>query len=142
MGAVTKSADLDAPAEKVWTILTDTGSYGQWNAVHVEFPDGAPDLGPDVTFKEKVTLMGMPGEVAWKVTEFEDGKRVVLEGEGPMGVKLRNGYAIEEADGKTKLTLESEFGGEALAAMEGPLTAAAGNAGDESLKKLEALLAA
>ena len=142
MGAVTKQATLPAPSEKVWDALTDSESYAKWNAVHVAFPDGPPELAVGTTYKEQVTMMGMPGEVTWTVAEFDDGKRAVLEGEGPMGVKLRNAYSLEDADGGTAVTLEMEFGGEALAAMEAPLEAAAGKAADDSIAKLEQLLAA
>jgi len=141
MGAVTTQATLAAPTDKVWEAITDADSYAKWNAVHVAFPDGPPELAVGSTYKEQVTLMGMPGEVLWKVTELDDGKSMVLEGDGPMGVKLRNAYSLEDDGDGTAVTFESEFGGEALAAMEAPLEAAAGKAGDDSLAKLEALLA-
>ena len=140
MGAVTKQATLAAPPEKVWEAITDPETYAKWNSSHVAFPDGPPDLTAGATYREQMTVMGMPSEVNWTVSEVEDGKRVVLEGIGAMGVKVRNGYALEPDGDGTAVTFESEFSGDAIAAMEAPLEAAASSAGDEAMKKLQGLV--
>jgi uncharacterized protein YndB with AHSA1/START domain len=142
MPTITKTAELAAAPDQVWAKLTDLSAYGDWNVVHVGFPDGAPaDLTPAATFKEKVKIMGMPGEVTWTVEAVEEAAKLELAGAGPMGTKMRTCYALEPNGGGTKLVYESEFGGAALAAMEGPLTKESDKAATESIEKLVGLFA-
>ena len=39
---------------------------------HAGFPDGPPQLAEGVTFRERVTIMGMPGEATWRVSSTLD----------------------------------------------------------------------
>lgn len=141
MATITKEAELSASVEDVWAKLTDLESYSDWLSIHTGYPDGVPsELTPGTSFKEAVTVMGMPGEVTWTVKANEPNSFLELAGAGPMGVKLRNSYRLEANGDGTKLTCESEFGGEALAAMEGPLSAASEQALTQSLENLKAQL--
>ena len=141
MATITKEAELAAPVERVWEKLTDLEGYSDWLSIHTGYPDGVPsELTPGTSFKEAVTVMGMPGEVTWTVKHNEPERVLELEGAGPMGVKLRNAYRLESNGDGTRLTCESEFGGEALAAMEGPLSAASEQALTQSLANLESQL--
>ena len=141
MATIIKQTQVDAPADAVWAKLADTSTYGEWLSTHVEYPEGPPDLAEGATFKEKVTIMGMPGEVDWTVTKFEPGAAVEMEGAGPMGTKLNAAYRVEaDGDGST-VTFESGFEGAALAAMAQPLEAASNTALEKSLDQLKAALA-
>ena len=138
MATITKEAELAAPVEDVWAKLTDLESYSDWLSIHTGYPDGVPsDLNPGTSFKEAITIMGMPGEVTWTVKTHEPNSALEFEGAGPMGVKLRNAYRLEPSGEGTKLVCESEFGGEALAAMEGPLSNASEQALTASLAGLQ-----
>ena len=135
------SAEVDAPAHAVWEKLTDTGSYGEWLVTHVEYPDGPPELAVGATFREKVTVMGMPGEVQWTVTGFAPGESVEMEGQGPMGTTMRAAYRVEGNGDGSRVTFESEFAGAALAAMAQPLETASSQALERSLEQLKAQVA-
>ncbi len=140
MATITKEAELSAAVEDVWAKLTDLEGYSDWLSIHTGYPEGAPsELTPGTIFKESVTVMGMPGEVTWTVKEVEPNSSLELTGVGPMGVQLRNAYRLEANGDGTKLVCESEFGGEALAAMEGPLSTASEQALTQSLANLEKL---
>ena len=141
MATIIKQTEVDAPADAVWAKLTDTSSYGDWLSTHVGYPDGPPELAEGATFKEKVTIMGMPGEVDWTVTKFEPGSAVEMEGTGPMGTKLNAAYRVESNGGGTTVTFESGFEGAALAAMAQPLEAASNAALEKSLDQLKAAIA-
>ena len=141
MPTISKSIDIPAPPEAVWEKVTDIANSGEWNAVHVSFPDGAPELSPDATWKEKVRIAGMPGEVTWSVAELDEGSELQLKGKGPMGTKLRAGYVLEPVDDGTRLTADSEFGGVALKPMLGQITKESEKALDKSLESLRSLLA-
>ena len=141
MATIIKQTQIDAPAEAVWAKLADTSSYGEWLATHVDYPNGAPELAEGASFKEKVTIMGMPGEVDWTVTKFEPGAAVEMEGTGPMGTNLRAAYRVEPAGDATTVTFESGFEGAALAAMAQPLESASNQALEKSLEQLKAAVA-
>ncbi len=142
MPTITKTAELAAAPDRVWATLTDFAAYGDWNVVHVGFPDGAPEaVAEAATFKEKVKIMGMPGEVTWTVAAAEEPSKLELAGAGPMGTTMRTLYRLEPNGDGTLLTYESEFGGAALAAMAGPLTKESDKAASESIEKLTGLLA-
>ena len=141
MATITKETELSASVEDVWAKLTDLEGYSEWLSIHTGYPEGAPsELAEGTTFKESVTVMGMPGEVTWTVKEIDANSSLELTGVGPMGVQLRNAYRLEANGDGTKLVCESEFGGPALAAMEGPLSNASDQALTESLKSFEAQL--
>ena len=141
MATITKQTEVDAPADAVWAKLTDTATYGDWLSTHVGYPDGPPELAEGASFKEKVTIMGMPGEVDWTVTKFEPGSAVEMEGAGPMGTKLNAAYRVAPNGDSTTVTFESGFEGAALAAMAQPLESASNAALEKSLDQLKTALA-
>lgn len=141
MPSVNKSADLPASPEAVWEKLTDFSSYGEWMSVHVAFPDGPPAaVAPDTSFKEKVKIMGMPGEVNWTIKQVDAPNTLVMEGKGPMGTFMKSSYNVSAVDGGARLDIENEFGGAALGPMSGALTKESDKALDESLAKLKDLV--
>lgn len=84
--------------------------------------------------------MGMPGEVTWTVKSVDAPNSFEMEGSGPMGTTLRAAFKLEADGSGTTVTYESEFGGDALAAMAGPIENASRQVADESLGKLKELL--
>ena len=138
MTVLTNSIDIPAPVDKVWGAIADLNVYGQWMTLHADFPDGVPEvLEPGVSFREKVKIMGMPGDVTWTVADFQEGQRIHLDGEGPMGTKLRAVFELEAAGDGTHVAYESEFGGAALTPLLSSIEKEAQKAGDESLQRLK-----
>lgn len=142
MPSISRSVDIEASPDAVWATITDFDRYGEWNVTHQSFPEAPPSpLATGSTFKEKVKIMGMPGEVAWAVTELDEGSRLALDGKGPMGTHLNYDYSLESVNGGTRVNAEAEFGGAALGPMAGQLEKQSAQALDESLEKLKGLLA-
>ena len=143
MPDVSHTTDIPASPEQVQAVAGDFSRYGEWNQVHDGFPDGTPTLEQGATFREKVTIMGMPGEATWKVTEYEPAHRIVLDGDGPMGIKLGSRLEIEPQDGGSRVTMHASFDG---APLQGPMGDAVANAAkaaaEQSLQKLEQLVVA
>lgn len=140
MALIAETADLPAPPERVWEKVADLSAWPEWQSIHQGFPDGAPELAPGTTFKQKVKIMGMPGEVDWTVETVEPNTRLELQGKGPMGTTMRTAYALQAENGGTRVAYEAEFGGAALAAMAGPLEKESRKGAAESLEKLRALV--
>ena len=143
MTKVTVEADAKADPQRVWDVLSTPARVPEWNTMHEGFSGDVPaTLGEGDTYKQKVKLMGMPAEMAWRVTTAAAPGRLEQSGDGPMGVKAKNIFVIEPTDaGGSHITYEMEFVGPALKGpMAGMLEKQAGAAGDQSLAKLIALL--
>jgi carbon monoxide dehydrogenase subunit G len=142
MPTVSQSLDFASSPDQVWAVASDFSRYGEWNVTHTDFPEGAPQAQPNATFKEKVTIMGMPGEATWTVTEVEPAQRIIMSGEGPMGVKLGSKLELARNGDGTTVTMEASFdGGPLVGPMGDAVAKSAEQAGAESLEKLRALVA-
>lgn len=141
MPTVTHSLDIPAEAGQVWAIATDMSRYGEWNVTHTGFPEGPPQPEPGAKFKEQITIMGMPGEASWTITETIAPTRTVWDGEGPMGIRLGSKLELA-ADGETTtVTIEVSFDGGPLAGPLGESVAKSAEKGAAaSLEKLKALV--
>lgn len=142
MAEVSAETRIGAPAEKVWAQLTDFSRYGEWNATHTSFPKGGPAaLELAATYEENMKLMGFPAEVTWTVSELETGRLLTTTGKGPMGVNLVMRYALTPHGDATALRIDGEFTGAAVSLMGGKLKDSATAALNESLRKLDGLVA-
>jgi uncharacterized protein YndB with AHSA1/START domain len=141
MPTVSKSLDIPAPAEKVWEVAGDLSRYGEWNGTHSGFPEGPPSGEQGSTFKENITVMGMPGQATWTVTEHVEASRTAWNGEGPMGITLGSKLELTPNGDGTTVTIEVSFDGGPLSGPLGASVAASGEkAAAESLEKLKGLV--
>ncbi len=141
MPTVTQSLEIPAGPEQVWEVATDWSRYGEWNITHSGFPDGLPGDVLGSTFKEKITIMGMPGEASWTVTENVAPTLKAWSGEGPMGIKLGTKLELVPASGGTTVSIEVSFDGGPLAGPIGDTVARSAQKGAlESLEKLRGLV--
>ena len=142
MPKVSVSAEAAAGPERVWELATDLPRYAEWLTMHDAFTGDVPaTLDQGTSYKQRVKLMGMPAEMAWRVTAAEAPGKLELAGDGPMGVKAHNRFLIEPSGDGSQITFEMEFAGPALAGpMAGMLEKQAGQAAQQSLEKFKALL--
>jgi len=142
MPKVSVSTEATASPEEVWQLATNLPRFAEWNIMHEGFTgDVPPVLGEGMTFKQRVKLMGMPAEMAWRVATADAPGRLELVGDGPMGVKAHNRFIIEPSSTGSRITLEMEMNGPALAGpMAMMVEKQAGTAADQSLAKFAALL--
>lgn len=141
MAEVSAEARIEAPAERIWSTLTDFSVYGEWNATHTSFPKGPP-TGLEVggTFDENMKLMGFPAEVVWTVEELTSDRVLAIRGKGPMGVSVAMRYTLTPAGDATTARIDGEFTGAAVSLMAGKLKDSATAALSESLRKLDGLV--
>jgi carbon monoxide dehydrogenase subunit G len=141
MAEVSAQAHIQAPAEKVWTQLTDWSSYGEWNATHTSFPKGGPEtLAVGGTFQENMKLMGFPAEVDWTIEELEPARVFAIRGKGPMAVTVATRYTLTPDGDATTVRIDGEFTGAAVSLMAGRLKDSATAALNESLRRLGGLV--
>jgi ribosome-associated toxin RatA of RatAB toxin-antitoxin module len=142
MPKVSVSAQAAAAPEKVWELAVDLPRYPEWLTMHDAFTSEVPStLAEGVTYKQRVKLMGMPAEMAWRVVTAQSPGKLELAADGPMGVKAHNRFTIEPSGDGTVVTLEMEFNGPALSGpMATMVEKQAGAAAKDSLAKFTALL--
>jgi carbon monoxide dehydrogenase subunit G len=142
MPKVSVTQEAAVPPERVWALAADLPRYGEWLTMHEGFTTDVPSpASQGDTYKQKVKLMGMPAEIAWRVVTAEAPGKLELAGDGPMNVKASNRTTIEPTETGSKITFEMEFNGPALAGpMAGMIEKQAGSAAKESLAKFVTLL--
>jgi Polyketide cyclase / dehydrase and lipid transport len=138
---VSTTREIVAPLDSVWGIIRDPSRYGDWNVTHTGFPDGTPDFYAEgMRIRERLVIMGMPAEARWTITHYEDLRGVAMEGDGPMGITLRQILGLTESDGGTIAEVTTSIGGSLLLKpIVDSLAQAARRAAGESLEKLTAL---
>jgi len=142
MPTVVQTLDIPATQERVWEVATDWSRYGEWNPTHTGFPEGPPPPQPGATFKERITVMGMPGEASWTVTEMTPPTRTVWDGRGPLGIRLGTRLELAAAGTATIVSIQISFDGGPLAGPIGDKVARSAEQGAlESLMKLRGLVA-
>ena len=73
---------INAPAERIWSLLTDGQRYTEWNSTVEKF-EGTIAQGESIKVYAKIN----PGRAfPVKVVEFEPNKRMVWRGGMPMGL--------------------------------------------------------
>jgi Polyketide cyclase / dehydrase and lipid transport len=141
MQTVSTTREIVAPLESVWGIVKDPSRYGDWNVTHTGFPDGTPDFYAEgMRIRERLVIMGMPAEARWTITHYEDLRGVAMEGDGPMGITLRQILGLTESHAGTIAEVTTSIGGSRLLKpIVDSLAQAARKAAGESLEKLTAL---
>ena len=117
MASVTKSVTLPGTPEEAFAFASDPNRFGEWLTIHSGWPNGVPDVGEGEEFTQKLTMMGMPADVTWKVEELTPTSSV-MSGVGPMGVQLKTKISAVAGDDGSEVSYESEFSG---AGIEGPM---------------------
>jgi uncharacterized protein YndB with AHSA1/START domain len=142
MPKVTVSTEAAASPARIWALVVDLPRYAEWMATHDAFTGEVPaTLGKGTAYKQRVKLMGMPAEMAWRVTDAQEPARLEMVGDGPMGVKAHNRFVISPSGSGSHITFEMEFSGPVLAGpMAGMLEKQAGAAAEQSLAAFAALL--
>jgi hypothetical protein len=91
---IEESVEIDASAERVWAVLADVESWGNWNPV---YPQASGQLVEDGTIKLSVALPGSSPRPMTASVFFVDEGRAVQFGASVFGGLLRARRYIEIA---------------------------------------------
>lgn len=145
MVTVTDSIEIPAPPGNVVGTIADLDTWEDWLVIHAGFSGEKPEaVAPGTTFKERVKILGMPGEVEWTVKEVDlsDPGVISMDGSGPMGTKMEARFSVASEGEGTKVSYEASYGGAALTPLMSQLEKATKEASAESLQKLRDLVTA
>lgn len=105
------SIQIDAPVEKVWTLIDKLEEWPQWmpSIKKIERISKEPlQKGSRLSVTAKVSRLTL--KLLMTITEFIPQRRVILEGKA-LGTRLRRFYILEPVNGKTKVTVGGEVSG-------------------------------
>ncbi|MCB9541809.1 MAG: SRPBCC domain-containing protein [bacterium] len=105
------AATIDAPPETVWSILTDTAHWPEWDP-YCERVEGQVALGKKVKVFTKLS----PGRAfPVKVAELDAPRAMTWQGGMPFGLfKGVRTYRLAPAGSGTRFTMREEFSGPML----------------------------
>lgn len=109
---VTSATEIDAPADAVWSVLTDLAEFPAWNPF-IRNARGSTELGGDVHVRVRPSL-GLPLRFSAKVTSSEPGRLLRWKGH-VLSDWLAYGdhtFEIEPLpNGRSRFTQRETFGG-------------------------------
>lgn len=99
---------IDAPPKTVWSVLTDTQKWPEWDPF-CDGIEGSLAMGSRIKAFSKLS----PGRAfPVTVTTLDDNREMVWSGGMPLGLfKGVRTFTLEERDGKTHFHLEEVFSG-------------------------------
>jgi len=105
------SIDINAPAEKVWTLIDKLEEWPQWmpSIKKIErFSKEPLTVGSQLSVTAKVS--GLTVKLLMTITEFVPERNVVMQGK-TLGTNLTRFYNLEPVNGKTKVTIGGDVSG-------------------------------
>jgi hypothetical protein len=109
------TAEIDAPAERIWAIITDAPAYAEWDS-GVEKVEGRIAPGEKIkVFSEMNPGRGFPV----RVTEFEPPARMTWTGGMPLGLfkGVRTFALTPGPNSSTRFEMRESFSGPLLPLM-------------------------
>ncbi len=145
MTRLEREIDIDAPRERVYDVVMDPRCLGDWVTIQEELeraPDGELVAGDEL--RQRMRVAGRRFRLCWTVIEADRPRRVVWEGQGPLGSKARAVYEFHaNGDGRTRFTYMNEYrlpGGVAGKLAGRAVVKASGREADRTLERLKALV--
>ncbi len=110
MSVVSTSIAIRAPVARVWKMVMDPNTLGEWVTIHRRLL-GADDGPLRVGFQmdQQIHMRGVTLDVHWKLVDCRPGELAVWEGRGPARSRARTEYRLREQDGGTRFDYRNEF---------------------------------
>ncbi|TET43357.1 MAG: hypothetical protein E3I25_02375 [Dehalococcoidia bacterium] len=105
------SIDINAPVEKVWTLIDKLEQWPQWmpSIKKIERVSKGPLIaGSQLSVTAKVSRLTVT--LLMTIIEFVPERNVVLQGKA-LGTSLIRFYTLEPLDGRTKVTIGGDVSG-------------------------------
>jgi len=113
---IDREADLPADPATLWTTATPPSRWEEWLSLHVRWPAPPPtQVQVGSTFKQVVSLLGMPIPVTWTVTRFDAPSVFAMDGQAVVGVGVAIRFDIAEATGGSALKVSADLTGALVA---------------------------
>jgi hypothetical protein len=108
--AFSAAIDIGAPPAQVWAILTDLGSYHEWNPLFVE-ASGDVAAGQRITLRSRHPANGRVMTVRPTITAVEPGTELRWASSLPGVIGGEHSFTLSATDGGTRLVQAETFRG-------------------------------
>ena len=143
MADISRARDLPATPDQVAALVMDLPRWPEWFALHKGWEGDMPQRAAvGVEFKHAVRILGVPGDVTWKVVQLDPPERIVLKGKGSKRTSTEIDFRIEPRDGGSRVIVSAKVGGLVLKPVDGQLKSWLDVRVDRTLDGLETLLRA
>jgi hypothetical protein len=110
MTTMSATIEIGAPPLEVWAILTDLGSYHEWNPLFVE-ASGNVAVGQRIRLRSKHPANGRLMTVKPKITVARPGTELRWTSSLPGIMSGEHSFTLTPADGGTRLVQHETFRG-------------------------------
>ena len=120
MAKIMASTTIERPTDEVWKFLLDESNMPKWiPGLLEEKVTSAGPIGMGTTLQVK--NKAWPHQFEFRITEFEPGRKSTMEVTSPHMVRGSiETFALENADGKTKLNLTFDLKLNGVYSLLGP----------------------
>jgi len=119
---ISRQIELAAQPEQIGEVLADLPRWPEWFALHKGWVDQVPARAEQGTkFKHRVRILGVPGEIEWKVTEVEFPTRFVLVGKGSNRTGAEIDFKVDPQQQTSLVEFVAQLKGLTLKPFEGML---------------------
>lgn len=111
MTRIAADVDIEAPVERVFSVVCDADRLGDWIELH-DGVDEAPrlPLRPGAEFEQQLTVKGARVAIVWRATAVHAPSHVEWVGEAPGGATAKATVRLEPAgDGRTRLQYVCDY---------------------------------
>ena len=132
MAKIVVGTTIERPADEVWKFMLDVPSLPKWipGLLEGKVTSEGP-IGVGTTLQVKNTAW--PHQVEFRITEFEPGRKSVMDVTSPPMMKgTRETFALESAEGKTKLSLTLDLKLHGFYSLVGPFVVPSQRKGGET----------
>jgi len=117
---IVASTTIERPTDEVWSFMLDASNMPKWIPGFLEEKvTSAGPIGMGTTLQVKNSAW--PHLVEFRITEYEPGRKSTMEVASPSMMKgSRETFALENAEGKTKLSLTMDMKLNGIYSLLGP----------------------
>lgn len=138
---ITRTRDVPGTPDDVAAVVVDLERWPEWFALHKGWSGPIPtEARVGVEFRHKVRVLGLPGDVTWKVATLDLPRNVVLKGKGPSRSNMGVDFRVTPRDGDSTVAFTATIGGLAIKPFEGTLKPWIEARADRTLDGLERVL--
>jgi carbon monoxide dehydrogenase subunit G len=132
MAKIETSTTIDRPVDEVWNFMLDVSSLPKWIPGNIEgkvTSEGPIGVGTTLRMKNSAS----PKLVEFRITGFEPGRKSTMEVTTPQMMRGSiETFALEDADGMTKVNLSFDMKLHGFYSLVGPLVARSMRKGGET----------
>lgn len=110
MKTTSATIQIGAPPMTVWAVLTDLGSYPEWNPLFRE-ASGQVAVGSRITLRSVHPANGRMMTIRPKITAADPGAELRWTSSLPPLISGEHSFTLTEADGGTRLVQAETFSG-------------------------------